>query len=379
MSRFVVLDVQTHAMRDSTGYLPARRHGPTPVPLLAPWPQLVVVADTNTLASRACHAVRHGEGESLFTGLSTTGRSRVFVGAHVPRELDDHLRDVAASCDVSLALAEQVLWTQVLASASVVPLAIREFMDPGIRAILRADPELPPRLRGDPDDVETLAVARFLAPSVIVSADSVFTRLGFSNTTAATWVGIAYSVLRMAGIEASMADAAAMAELGLRLLVGAAGSVARAARAHPLIAIFTVVIFALVGLRYGAFGRERLREAMRWLRRVGEPLVTALSDKYVEHAQIRRALHVVEPYGVPTLEQAAARHLARCGRLLTPSELRDGLLRYAGVETTAKALKAAMTEHPAFVRWPNDLYGVGLPVEDRPGRDAPRRGLEVAR
>src|SRR5262245_29556291 len=83
-SRCVVPGVQTPAMPDSAGYLPVLRLGPTPAPLLAPWPQLVVVADTNALASRACHAVRHGVHESLFTGLSMTGRSRIFVGAHVP-------------------------------------------------------------------------------------------------------------------------------------------------------------------------------------------------------------------------------------------------------------------------------------------------------
>jgi hypothetical protein len=67
------------------------------------------------------------------------------------------------------------------------------------------------------------------------------------------------------------------------------------------------------------------------------------------------------------VEQAAARHLARCGRLLAPSELRDGLLRHASYRTTAKALRAAMGDHPAFVRWPNDLYGVGRSIEHRPG------------
>jgi len=31
------------------------------------------------------------------------------------------------------------------------------------------------RLRGDPDDLGTAALAEFLAPAVIISADSVFT------------------------------------------------------------------------------------------------------------------------------------------------------------------------------------------------------------
>jgi hypothetical protein len=122
-----------------------------------------------------------------------------------------------------------------------------------------------------------------------------------------------------------------------------------------------VAVFAFIGLRYGAFDRTVLRDALGWLRQVGGPLVTMLGEACTEHAQTRRALHIVEPHGKPTLEQAAAAHLARRGRQLTPSELlRDNFT------TTAKVLKAAMDEHPAFVRLPNGLYGVGHPIEHPP-------------
>lgn len=143
-------------------------------------------------------------------------------------------RCILAGCSTAETSCEQVLWTQCLASVSVVPLAIRDCLSPQLRGILQMDPGLLKQLRGDPDDLQTIAAAEFLAPAVIMSADSVFTRLGFSNTTALTWAGIAHRVLRMAGFEATMADAALVAELVGRPLLRALTSAARLAWAHPL-------------------------------------------------------------------------------------------------------------------------------------------------
>jgi hypothetical protein len=98
------------------------------------------------------------------------------------------------------------------------------------------------------------------------------------------------------------------------------------------------------------------------IRDIGEPLLGALGEAHSRYAEARPALHVVEPWGEPTIEQTAARYLARRGRLLTPSDLRDEL-RTRDYRTTAKALKTAMDGHPAFVRRPNDLCGVGIPAE----------------
>jgi hypothetical protein len=248
-----------------------------------------------------------------------------------------------------------------MSDAAVVRSAIRDCLSPSIRTILQTDPTLPKRLRGDPDDIETLAVAELLAPSIILSADSVFTRFGFSNTTAETWVGTAYSLLHMAGFEATVADAAMVAELGGRLLFETVGSMVRWAQHHPIITTIAIGVFAFIGLRRGWFDRERLRAALRSLRSTVEPIAGALGEAYSGWAGARKALHVVEPYGEPTVEQAAARHLARRGRPLTPSDLRDEL-RTRGYRATAKALKAAMDSHPAFVRSPNDLYSVGVPA-----------------
>jgi hypothetical protein len=59
-------------------------------------PALVGVTDTNALAARACNAASHGHREDLFCGLARTGRSNIYVSAHVPGELAHHLADVAA-------------------------------------------------------------------------------------------------------------------------------------------------------------------------------------------------------------------------------------------------------------------------------------------
>ena len=67
----------------------------------------------------------------------------------------------------------------------VVELAVGDCLHPHIQAVRRADPGLPVRLRGDPGDLGTAALAEFLAPAVIISADSVFTRFGLANSVVA--------------------------------------------------------------------------------------------------------------------------------------------------------------------------------------------------
>jgi len=120
-------------------YLLTSRTAPTPAPMLPPWPQLVVIADTNTLAARACNTVRLGGPESLFRGLAMTGRSRTFVGAHVPLELERRLPVIAASSGVDVAAAQAVLRSEVMSGVLAVRLDIRDCLDPRIRPILRDD------------------------------------------------------------------------------------------------------------------------------------------------------------------------------------------------------------------------------------------------
>lgn len=80
-----------------------------------------------------------------------------------------------------------------------------------------------------------------------------------------------------------------------------------------------------------------------------------------EHRTLSDSLLVVKPPAYPTNEQLAARYLARCGRPLTPGELRDALAR-RGHTISAAQLKRDMQAHAAFVRAPGDLWTIGRPV-----------------
>jgi hypothetical protein len=100
------------------------------------------------------------------------------------------------------------------------------------------------------------------------------------------------------------------------------------------------------------------------LSRVGEatvPLLELANAGMTEHKALSDSLLVVEPPAYPTREQLAARYLARCGRPLTPGDLRDALAR-RGHTISAAQLKRDMEKHAAFVRAPGDLWTVGRPV-----------------
>jgi hypothetical protein len=335
------------------------RLAPALRPMLPPMPALVAVMDTNVLASRACHAARSGlAGDAVLSGLATTGRSNTFMGAHVPGELRRHLGDIAASSNVELSAAARVLVGSILPRVPVVDVTPGDCLNPRLRQFLRDDPALPRAVRGDPDDIETAAVADLLAPTVILSTDSVFTRLGMSSSTAAEWIEVARNLLQAAGFEANLADAALVVEMVGRLLFAVSGAAMRFAARYPLPVLALLVGGLYLAKLYGYLDAARVKAGIR---RVGEavrPTLDMIGDATVAWSGARDALFVVEPDGPPTIEHLAARYLARCGRPLTPSDLRDRL-NMAGHKVTGAALKRAMIAHPAFHRQPGDLYRIG--------------------
>lgn len=316
-----------------------------------------VVVAVNVLASSACRAARNGHPDDLWTSLATTGRSNVYVGAHVPGELVEHLSDVVASTKVNLVDAERALRVGIMPRVRVVDLAARDYLSPRARPFLRDDPLLPRSMRGDPDDIETVAVAEFLAPAVILSADSVFARLGMASS-AAPWIETARNLLRAAGFEATFADAAWAAELALRLLSVGIGAAFRLANRYPLPVIAVLAAGLYLAGRFGYLDMERLRIGVSRLKQAAQPVLDMIGEATDGWARARSGLFVIEPQGQPTQEQIAGRYLARCGRALTPSDLRDSL-KIKGHRVTAAGLKRAMTAHPAFVRRSGDLYAVG--------------------
>jgi hypothetical protein len=285
--------------------------------------------------------------ENLFAGLAVTGRSNTYVSAHVPGELVRHLADVAhGHPGLDLREAERVLWNDVMPLVPAVGLAVGDYLHPRIQAVRRADPDLPVRLRGDPDDLGTAALAEFLAPAVIISADSVFTRFGLANSVADTWLPLAHRLLQAAGYEATLTEAAYALELAARLVAVPVSAVASAARRHPLAALGIGAAIALVAYQAGYLKRDRLRAAGQEIRRVAGTGIEAFGNAADAYGNARQALRVIEPYGTPTVEELAGRHLARVRRPLPLDEL-AAALEAAGRAVSSAELRdaTAVTRH----------------------------------
>jgi hypothetical protein len=65
------------------------------------------------------------------------------------------------------------------------------------------------------------------------------------------------------------------------------------------------------------------------------------------YSKARHTLRVIEPYGTPTVEELAARHLARVRRPLPLDDL-AAALEAAGHVVTSTELRDATSRHPAF-------------------------------
>ncbi|MEU4933085.1 hypothetical protein AB0G54_42465 [Streptomyces yokosukanensis] len=107
--------------------------------------------------------------------------------------------------------------------------------------------------------------------------------------------------------------------------------------------------------------RDNWRQRLARLGEATAPLLELTATAVTEYQALSDSLLVVEPPAYPTREQLAARYLARCGRPLTPGELRDALARRGHIVSAAQ-LKRDMLAHRAFVRAPGDLWTIGRPV-----------------
>jgi hypothetical protein len=317
--------------------------GTTMRPMAWPTPALVGITDTNALASRACNAARNSAAESLFAGLARTGRSNTYVSELVLR-----LPEVARKYPgLDLRDVERVLWADVMPSVPVIDLAVGDYLHPRIRGLMRIDREMPRRLRGDPDDIGTAALAEFIAPSVIISADSVFTRFGLANTVADTWLPMAYGLLRAAGFEATLTETAYFLELAGRLVAIPIRAAVSTARRSPFAALGIGAAIIFLAWHADYLTRDRLRAVGREVGKVAAEGLEAFATAYDGYEQGREALRVVEPYGSPTLEEIAARYLARVRHPVSVRDLAVALER-RGHSVGVAELKSATDRHPAF-------------------------------
>lgn len=288
-------------------------------------------------------------------GPGRTGRANPYIATHVPSELAEHLPKLAAHHKVPVDEVRVLLVNRILPVVRQVELEIRDHLAPQTRHVLHGTALGHP---GDPDDAPTMALAEFLAPCVIVAKDNVFARFGFAVID---WIPVTQDLLRMAGMEATAADALVAIDIGLNILGAGVSALASLASRHPVLS--TVVVTGVLwfchkrGYLRGADWRDR---ATRMLE-AAEPYVERTGAAIEEHARLRDSLLVVDPPPYPTTEQLAARYLARCGQALTPGELRDALAG-RGHQVSAAALKRAMLAHGAFVRAPGDVWTVGRPA-----------------
>ncbi|TQK49838.1 hypothetical protein FBY35_0112 [Streptomyces sp. SLBN-118] len=322
-------------------------------------PMLLPILDTNALLTEACNMVKHERQQDKVTALAGTGRATPHIAAHVPGEIDEHLARVASDYQVPERQVRRLLGQQILPALRVVDLEIRDHLAPQTRHILRVDLCLEPRHRGDPDDAPTMALAEFLGPCVIVTQDSVFSRFGFAVVD---WIPVAQNLLRLAGLEATAANALVLIDLALRLFGAGAQRLVGLAVRNPLPAAATAAGLLLWGYRRGYLSRSDWRQRISRLGELAIPLIEQGNAAMLEHRAISDTLMVVQPPAYPTTEQLAARYLARCSRPLTPGELRDALGRQGHVVSAAQ-LRRHMRVHRAFVRAPGDLWTLGHPVQ----------------
>ncbi|MFD3334623.1 PIN domain-containing protein [Streptomyces sp. NPDC058700] len=206
-------------------------------PMALDRPMLLPILDVNALLIEACALAKNGGKQDKFTALALTGRAVPYIAAHVPGEVDEHLAKMANHHEVPEALARRALEQRILPSLRVVDLEIRDHLSPQTRHILRVDHEMPRRHRGDPDDAPTMALAEFLAPCVIVTKDGVFSRFGVAVID---WIPVVQNVMRIAGLEATAANALTVMDWALRLFGTGVHRLAVLARSNPLVAAATV-------------------------------------------------------------------------------------------------------------------------------------------
>ncbi|MEE1728696.1 MULTISPECIES: PIN domain-containing protein [Streptomyces] len=334
-------------------------------PMALDRPMLLPVLDTNALLTEACAIAKSGT-QDKFTALALTGRAAPYIAAHVPGEIDEHLAKMAKHHEVPEALARRALEQRILPSLQVVDLEIRDHLSPQTRHILRVDHEMPRRHRGDPDDAPTMALAEFLAPCVIVTKDSVFSRFGVAVID---WIPVVQNVLRIAGLEATAANALTIIDWALRLLGTGVHRLAILARSNPLAAAASVSALLWWCHQKGYLTRDNWRHRLSQAGKATTPLLELANAGVTEHKTLSDSLIVVQPPPYPTTEQLAARHLARCGQPLTPGELRDSLIR-RGHTVFAAQLKRDMAAHAAFLRAPGDLWTIGRPAAGTTSRKA---------
>ena len=116
---------------------------------------------------------------------------------------------------------------------------------------------------------------------------------------------------------------------------------------HPLAALGIGAVIALVAHQAGYLKLDRLRAAGREICGVAAKGMEAFGNASDAYSRARQALRIIEPYGTPTVEELAARHLARVRRPVPLDDLAEAL-EVGGYAVTSAELRDATDRHPAF-------------------------------
>jgi hypothetical protein len=103
-------------------------------------------------------------------------------------------------------------------------------------------------------------------------------------------------------------------EFAGRVSAGLLSGAVRAAQRYPLPAAALLIGTAYLAWRSGYFSREHRRAVGQHLRQVTREGLEKIDGAFSAYDQAKGAFLVIELYGPPTVEQLAARHLARAGR-----------------------------------------------------------------
>ncbi len=329
-------------------------------PMVLPGRMLLGVLDTNALLIEACNQAKHDQPHHPLAALAGTRRATLYLAPHVLEEVEEHLPKMAAFFGVSTAAAAAALREHVLPLARVVELEIRDHLAPGTRHILRRVPGLPKAQQGDPDDAPTMALAELLGPSVLFTRDKVFEQFGLAVMDS---LAVAQTLLRTAGLEATGANAVVLSGFLLKAAFAGVGQLVDIAARRP--GLTTV---AVAGALWYLWQTGKLasgwRPALSGLWGITESVLQLVADAQQEHADLSGTLTVVEATAFPSVEQSAARCLARRSWPLTAVELRDALAERDGISVSAARLRREMRAHRAFVRLPRDEWTVGWPASN---------------
>jgi len=172
-----------------------------------------------------------------------------------------------------------------------------------------------------------------------------------------------------------LADTAATLELAARIGFAAVAATGRLIRSYPLPTLAVLGGAAVLAWRAGYLTNARWRATGRRLAQAAHPWLVKFEAACDGYQQARAALQVVEPYGLPTVEQLAGRHLARAPGPVLPARL-GAALASDGYHLAPGELKEAIGHHPAFVGDPDGPYGIWI---GRPAATASVLGTRMGR